>query len=66
VNSLSLHLVQKTPVRLESTYVFEKILDIMSYRQIFTQTTQQGAQDSYNLKADKGLQIEDMPTFSTS
>ncbi len=33
----------------------------MSYRQIFTQTTQQGSQDSYNLKADKGLQIEDMP-----
>jgi hypothetical protein len=48
-------------LNLESTYVFEKILNIMSYRQIFTQTTQQGSQDSYNLKADKGLQIEDMP-----
>ena len=48
-------------LNLESTYVFEKIENIMSYRQIFTQTSQQGSQDSYNLKADKGLQIEDMP-----
>jgi hypothetical protein len=45
----------------ESSYVFSKMLDILAYRQIFTQTTQAGAQDSYNLKADKSEQIEDMP-----
>jgi hypothetical protein len=48
-------------LNLETTYVFEKILNMMSYRQIFTQTSQQGSQDSYNLKADRGLQIEDYP-----
>jgi hypothetical protein len=48
-------------LNMESSYVWEKIMNIGSYRQIFSQGSQQGFQDAYNLKADKSRQIEDMP-----
>ncbi|HEX5482492.1 MAG TPA: carboxypeptidase-like regulatory domain-containing protein [Terriglobia bacterium] len=44
-------------------YVWSKTLDTLSYRQIFTQTTQQGAQDSYDLRDAKSYMIEDIPNY---
>lgn len=45
------------------SYVWSKTLDMLSYRQIFTQTTQQGAQNSYDLADAKSYMIEDIPNF---
>jgi len=44
-----------------ASYVWSKTLNILSYRQIFGQGTQQGAQDWYHMTNDKAYQIEDMP-----
>ena len=45
------------------SYVYSKTLDMMSYRQIFTQTTNQGTQDSYNLKDAKSYMFMDIPNY---
>jgi hypothetical protein len=45
------------------SYVYSKTLDRMSYRQIFTQTTNQGTQDSYNLNDAKSYMYMDIPNF---
>jgi hypothetical protein len=45
------------------SYVYSKTLDIMSYRQIFTQTTNQGTQDSYNLRDAKSYMFMDIPNY---
>lgn len=45
------------------SYVWSKTLDMLSYRQIFTQTAQQGTQDSYDLRDAKSYMIEDIPSF---
>ena len=43
------------------SYVWSKTLDMLSYRQIFTQGVQQGTQNSYDLPDAKSYMIEDVP-----
>ncbi len=45
------------------SYVYSKTLDMLSYRQIFTQTTNQGTQDSYNLRDAKSYMYMDIPNY---
>jgi hypothetical protein len=46
-----------------ASYVWSRTLDMLSYRQIFFQGIQQGAQDSYNLPDAKSYMVEDYPHF---
>ena len=50
-------------LNLTGSYVYSKTLDQMSYRQIFTQTTNQGTQDSYNIKDAKSYMFMDIPNY---
>jgi hypothetical protein len=45
----------------EGSYVRSKTLDVMSYRQIFSQGAQEQTQDTQNIKGAKALAIFDMP-----
>lgn len=44
-------------------FVWSKTQALLSFRQIFTQTTQQGAQNAYNLKDAKSLMLMDVPYY---
>ena len=50
-------------LNLTGSYVYSKTLDQMSYRQIFTQTTNQGTQDSYNIRDAKSYMFMDIPNY---
>jgi hypothetical protein len=48
-------------LNMTTTYVFSKTLDIMAYRQIFTQCCQEQTQDAYNIKDAKTFDQSDIP-----
>lgn len=50
-------------MNLMASYVFSKSLANMTYRQIFTQSTNVQAQDAYNLKDAKSLMYMDVPNY---
>ncbi len=51
------------PLNFTGAYVWSKTLDMLSFRQVFTQTVQQGTQDSYNLSDAKSYMNEDIPHY---